>query len=193
MTDIVKSGGPVNPKAIYQGSRILRKYSVSVSTHNGTLVRVPNVSQLFYRAQKSTPNQNTRYIQTTSTLFESQVVKTPSFPESVTEGDVRLDKKVGDHVATDEVVMEIETDKTAMPVHSPGNGIIEEILVKDGDTVKAGIPLFKIKITGEAPAAKAAPAKEAASPPPPPPKAEPKAAPPRLQHQLLQRNEALLF
>lgn len=88
---------------------------------------------------------------------------------------LRIEKKVGDHVAADEVVMEIETDKTSVPVPSPGNGIIEEIFVKDGDTVKAGQQLFKINITGEAPAAKpAAAAKEApaaAAPPPPPPPA----------------------
>lgn len=61
-----------------------------------------------------------------------------------------------------------------------GHGIIEEIFVADGDTVKAGQQLFKLKITGEAPAAKAAAPKEAAAPPPPPPpKApEPKAAAP---------------
>ncbi|KAH1001052.1 hypothetical protein HUJ04_013312 [Dendroctonus ponderosae] len=80
----------------------------------------------------------------------------------------RIEKKVGDAVAADEVIAEIETDKTAMPVHSPTHGIIEEILVKDGDTVKAGQPLFKLKVTGEAP--KGAPKEE--------PKAAPAAAPP---------------
>lgn len=83
----------------------------------------------------------------------------------------RIEKKVGDHVGVDEVVMEIETDKTSMPVPSPGNGIIEEIFVKDGDTVKPGMQLFKINITGEAPAAKAAPkaapTPQAAAPPAP--------------------------
>ncbi|TKC44986.1 hypothetical protein EI555_008206 [Monodon monoceros] len=38
-------------------------------------------------------------------------VKTPAFAESVTEGDVRWEKAVGDTVAEDEVVCEIETDK----------------------------------------------------------------------------------
>lgn len=65
--------------------------------------------------------------------------------------------------------MEIETDKTSMPVPAPGSGIIEEIFVKDGDTVKPGMNLFKINITGEAPAPKPSAAKEAAPPPPPPP------------------------
>lgn len=77
--------------------------------------------------------------------------------------------------------MEIETDKTTVGVPAPGHGIIEEIYVADGDTVKAGQQLFKLKITGEAPAAatKAAPEpekpKEAA--PSPPQQEAPKAAP----------------
>lgn len=75
---------------------------------------------------------------------------------------------MGDAVAADEVVMEIETDKTTVGVPAPGHGIIEEIYVADGDTVKAGQQLFKLKITGEAPKA-AAPKAEAAAPPPPPP------------------------
>lgn len=35
----------------------------------------------------------------------------PAFAESITEGDVRWDKKVGDQVKADEVICEIETDK----------------------------------------------------------------------------------
>lgn len=89
----------------------------------------------------------------------------------------RFDKKVGDAVAADEVVMEIETDKTTVGVPSPAHGIIEEIYVADGDTVKSGQQLFKLKVTGEAPA-KAAPKVEAtpAAAPPPPPPAAPKPA-----------------
>ncbi|KAL4714724.1 hypothetical protein ACJJTC_002583 [Scirpophaga incertulas] len=115
----------------------------------------------------------------TSPLLDEQDVMTPSFPDSVSEGDVKLDKKVGDAVAADEVVLEIETDKTAIPVMAPGHGVIKELYVKDGDTVKAGQKLFKIDITGAAPQ-KAAPAAapeppKATPPPPPPPQA---AAPP---------------
>nr|XP_026490694.1 dihydrolipoyllysine-residue succinyltransferase component of 2-oxoglutarate dehydrogenase complex, mitochondrial-like [Vanessa tameamea]XP_026490695.1 dihydrolipoyllysine-residue succinyltransferase component of 2-oxoglutarate dehydrogenase complex, mitochondrial-like [Vanessa tameamea] len=116
----------------------------------------------------------------TNPLFAEQDVLTPSFPDSVSEGDVKLDKKVGDAVAADEVVLEIETDKTAIPVMAPDNGIIKEFYVKDGETVKAGQKLFRLEITGAAPKkAAAAPAPEppkAEAPPPPPPPAA--AAPP---------------
>ncbi|XP_002739150.1 dihydrolipoyllysine-residue succinyltransferase component of 2-oxoglutarate dehydrogenase complex, mitochondrial-like [Saccoglossus kowalevskii] len=94
---------------------------------------------------------------------EVRIVTTPAFAESVTEGDVRWEKAVGDHVGEDEVICEIETDKTSVQVPSPGAGIIEELFAEDGDTVTAGQQLFKIKITGNAPAMKT----EAAAPPPP--------------------------
>lgn len=62
--------------------------------------------------------------------------------------------------------MEIETDKTTVGVPSPSHGIIEEIYVADGDTVKSGQQLFKLKVTGEAPAAKPAAAPQAEAPKP---------------------------
>lgn len=81
---------------------------------------------------------------------------------------------VGDEVQVDENVMEIETDKTTVGVPAPVSGIVEEIYVQDGDTVKAGQQLFKIKpgaVSGKS-AAKEQP-KAAAAPPPPPPAAAP--------------------
>lgn len=62
--------------------------------------------------------------------------------------------------------MEIETDKTTVGVPSPVHGIIEEIFVADGDTVKAGQQLFKLKVT-DGPAGGAAPAASAPKPPEP--------------------------
>uniref|UniRef100_A0A2K5L1T8 Dihydrolipoyllysine-residue succinyltransferase component of 2-oxoglutarate dehydrogenase complex, mitochondrial n=1 Tax=Cercocebus atys TaxID=9531 RepID=A0A2K5L1T8_CERAT len=100
-------------------------------------------------------------------------VKTPAFAESVTEGDVRWEKAVGDTVAEDEVVCEIETDKTSVQVPSPANGVIEALLVPDGGKVEGGTPLFTLRKTGAAPAkAKPAEAPAAATP-----KAEPTAVP----------------
>lgn len=86
----------------------------------------------------------------------------------------RFTVKVGDEVRADENVMEIETDKTTVGVPTPVSGVIEEIYVQDGDTVKAGQKLFKLKpgaVSGK-PAAKA---ESVAAPPPSPPAA---AAPP---------------
>ncbi|KPI99208.1 Dihydrolipoyllysine-residue succinyltransferase component of 2-oxoglutarate dehydrogenase complex, mitochondrial [Papilio xuthus] len=127
-------------------------------------------------------HQQVASIHFTRPLYEEQDVSTPGFPDSVSEGDVKLDKKVGDAVAADEVVLEIETDKTAIPVMAPTHGVIKELYVKDGDTVKAGQKLFRLEVTGEAPKkAAAAPAPEppkAEAPPPPPAAATPPPPPP---------------
>ncbi|CAO2586943.1 Dihydrolipoyllysine-residue succinyltransferase component of 2-oxoglutarate dehydrogenase complex, mitochondrial [Lemmus lemmus] len=112
-----------------------------------------------------------RFFQTTAVCKNDVItVQTPAFAESVTEGDVRWEKAVGDTVAEDEVVCEIETDKTSVQVPSPANGIIEALLVPDGGKVEGGTPLFTLRKTGAAPA-KAKPAGAPAAAP----KAEPEA------------------
>uniref|UniRef100_A0A8C9FSW3 Dihydrolipoyllysine-residue succinyltransferase component of 2-oxoglutarate dehydrogenase complex, mitochondrial n=1 Tax=Pavo cristatus TaxID=9049 RepID=A0A8C9FSW3_PAVCR len=116
-----------------------------------------------------------RYFRTTAVHRDDVVtVNTPAFAESVTEGDVRWEKAVGDTVAEDEVVCEIETDKTSVQVPAPAAGVIEALLVPDGGKVEGGTPLFKLRKTGAAPAK----AKPAAAPPPPPAAPEPVAAAP---------------
>ncbi|XP_064623702.1 dihydrolipoyllysine-residue succinyltransferase component of 2-oxoglutarate dehydrogenase complex, mitochondrial-like [Lineus longissimus] len=96
-------------------------------------------------------------------------VKTPPFAESVTEGDINWLKEVGEAVEEDEVVAEIETDKTVVPVPSPTKGVIAELLAENGGRVEAGQEIFKLSTSGDAPAKKPEAAKpaEAASPPPP--------------------------
>uniref|UniRef100_A0A8C9XWZ3 Dihydrolipoyllysine-residue succinyltransferase component of 2-oxoglutarate dehydrogenase complex, mitochondrial n=1 Tax=Sander lucioperca TaxID=283035 RepID=A0A8C9XWZ3_SANLU len=105
---------------------------------------------LFFR--KSDPRSNVFQIQyfRTSVAYRDEVVtvKTPAFAESVTEGDVRWEKAVGDTVAEDEVVCEIETDKTSVQVPSPAAGVIEELLVPDGGKVEGGTALFKLRKGG---------------------------------------------
>uniref|UniRef100_A0A8C8BYC5 Dihydrolipoyllysine-residue succinyltransferase component of 2-oxoglutarate dehydrogenase complex, mitochondrial n=1 Tax=Oncorhynchus tshawytscha TaxID=74940 RepID=A0A8C8BYC5_ONCTS len=95
-------------------------------------------------------------------------VKTPAFAESVTEGDVRWEKAVGDSVKEDEVVCEIETDKTSVQVPSPAAGVIEELLVPDGEKVEGGQALFKLRKGAVAAQAAEAPAAAVVAAPPPP-------------------------
>merc|ERR1712038_190417 len=96
---------------------------------------------------------------------EVKVVVCPAFADSISEGDLRWEKAVGDTVSEDEVLCEIETDKTSVPVPSPGSGVITELLVEDGTTVQPGAQLLKIQLGpgGAKPAAALA-----ARPPPPP-------------------------
>ena len=93
----------------------------------------------------------------------------------------RWEKQVGDSVAEDDVLCEIETDKTSVPVPSPAAGVVAELLVDDGATVSPGTKLLKLKLgAGGAPPppkpAAEAPAPAAAAPPPPPPPPPPAAA-----------------
>ncbi len=79
---------------------------------------------------------------------DSVNVSTPSFPESVKDGTIRFLKKVGDQVAADESIAEIETDKTNLNVNSPSAGILEALLVADGDNVTSGAQVAKINTSG---------------------------------------------
>lgn len=65
-------------------------------------------------------------------------VKVPQLSESVAEATMlQWKKKVGDAVAVDEILIDIETDKVVLEVPAPSAGVIVEILVPDGGTVAA--------------------------------------------------------
>src|SRR2546428_13382116 len=90
-------------------------------------------------------------------------IRVPTLGESVTEATVgQWFKKVGDTVAADEPLVELETDKVTLEVPAPTAGVIADIIAKDGDTVGAGALLGSINADG-APA-KAADGKIAAPP-----------------------------
>ncbi|CAK8673622.1 dihydrolipoyllysine-residue succinyltransferase component of 2-oxoglutarate dehydrogenase complex, mitochondrial-like [Clavelina lepadiformis] len=100
--------------------------------------------------------------------WDSVTVNCPAFAESISEGDVRWEKAVGDSVEEDETVAEIETDKTSIPIPAPSAGVIESLLVDDGTTVTPGTALFKIQTDGLVSAKTDAPAEEKAALPPAP-------------------------
>lgn len=85
-----------------------------------------------------------RKIHKSSYLNVIRTINVPSFPESISDGDVSWKKSVGDAVQVDEVVAEVETDKTSIPVISPVNGVIIELLFEEGDKVTYDQPLVKI-------------------------------------------------
>lgn len=89
-------------------------------------------------------------------------VKVPQLGESITEATVgKWLKSVGDAVAQDEPIAELETDKVAMEVNAPTAGILAEIVAKEGDTVEIGALLGMIDESGKAAAAPAPKAEEA--------------------------------
>lgn len=89
--------------------------------------------------------------------------------ESVSEGTLlEWKKKVGEAVARDEILIDIETDKVVLEVPSPQAGVLVEIVAQDGETVVADQVLARIDTAAtaaaEAPAAAPAEATPAAAP-----------------------------
>ncbi|RWA60111.1 2-oxoglutarate dehydrogenase complex dihydrolipoyllysine-residue succinyltransferase [Mesorhizobium sp.] len=85
-------------------------------------------------------------------------IRVPTLGESVTEATVgKWFKKVGDAIATDEPLVELETDKVTVEVPAAGAGTLSEITVKEGETVNVGALLGSISAGGEATASAAKP------------------------------------
>ncbi|RUX52788.1 2-oxoglutarate dehydrogenase complex dihydrolipoyllysine-residue succinyltransferase [Mesorhizobium sp. M4A.F.Ca.ET.050.02.1.1] len=94
-------------------------------------------------------------------------IRVPTLGESVTEATIgKWFKKVGDAIAADEPLVELETDKVTVEVPSPGAGTLGEIIAKEGETVGVGALLGSISAGGEAaaPATKPQAVSQASSP-----------------------------
>nr|WP_319566345.1 2-oxoglutarate dehydrogenase complex dihydrolipoyllysine-residue succinyltransferase [uncultured Rhodoferax sp.] len=86
-------------------------------------------------------------------------VKVPQLSESVAEATLlQWKKKVGDAVAVDEILIDVETDKVVLEVPAPSAGVIVEIVQPDGSTVAADQLIARIDTEAVAGAAASAPA-----------------------------------
>jgi 2-oxoglutarate dehydrogenase E2 component (dihydrolipoamide succinyltransferase) len=66
-------------------------------------------------------------------------IKVPQLPESVSDATVvAWHKNVGESVARDENLVDLETDKVVLEVPAPAAGVLAKIVVEDGATVEAG-------------------------------------------------------
>ncbi|MEM1066455.1 MAG: 2-oxoglutarate dehydrogenase complex dihydrolipoyllysine-residue succinyltransferase [Pseudomonadota bacterium] len=98
----------------------------------------------------------------------SSEVRVPTLGESVTEATVATwFKKVGDSVAVDEMLCELETDKVTVEVPSPAAGTLDQIVAEEGSTV--GVDALLAMVADGAAGAESAQAK-------PPPEAPAPAA-----------------
>lgn len=65
-------------------------------------------------------------------------IKAPQFPESVADGTVATwHKKVGEPVARDELLADIETDKVVLEIVAPRDGVLTEILQDEGAVIES--------------------------------------------------------
>ena len=63
-------------------------------------------------------------------------IKAPTFPESIADGSVaEWHHQVGDFVAKDELLVDIETDKVVIEVYAPEDGVLSSIVKAEGETV----------------------------------------------------------
>lgn len=86
--------------------------------------------------------------------------------EKATVGEILV--SVGDEIEVDQSIMVVESDKATVEVPSTVTGTVESIDIKEGDTVKEGVVILKVKTSGstptvaaEAPKAEAAPVQDA--------------------------------
>ena len=91
----------------------------------------------------------------------------PQMGVSVSEGTItKWLKQVGEQINADESLLEISTDKVDTEIPSPFSGVLQEILVKEDETVAVGAVLGRIGDGSAAAPAAPAPAAQEAAPAP---------------------------
>jgi 2-oxoglutarate dehydrogenase E2 component (dihydrolipoamide succinyltransferase) len=108
----------------------------------------------------------------------------PVMGESVAEGSIGTWlKKAGDGVKKDEILVEIETDKVALEIIAPADGVLAEVLAGDGVTVTPGMVIARVEAGAGAASAKPAAAPIPATITADPSPAAPVAAPAPAAHE----------
>jgi len=79
-------------------------------------------------------------------------VKVPQLSESVAEATMlQWKKKVGEAIAVDEILIEIETDKAMSEVESIATGVLKEVRAWPDDLVAAGQVIAVFEVAGTSP------------------------------------------
>src|SRR4051794_23638132 len=103
--------------------------------------------------------------------------KLPDVGEGLTEAEIVTWKvKEGDTVAINDIVVEIETAKSLVELPSPFAGVVQRLMVPEGETIPVGTPIIAIGDALDAPldtlpaepAEQAEPSEPSAAPAPPP-------------------------
>ena len=74
----------------------------------------------------------------------------PHLGDGISSADVvKVLVKEGDQLKTDQVVVEIETDKATVEVPSDVAGTVKKVLVKEGQKANVGEPLIEVEVGGQ--------------------------------------------
>lgn len=144
-TDKVDTEIPSPEDGILIDIKVLEQETVEVGTVVAVIETngVSNESQIVPEEKKEIKNESPSTTQVGGELID---ILMPKMGESVMEGTIiKWHKNIGDSVKRDEIIFEISTDKVDTEVPSPAEGILEEILVKEQETVEVGVTVARIK------------------------------------------------
>lgn len=79
-------------------------------------------------------------------------IKLPELGENIAGGTAtKIMVKVGEKIAKEQPIVELETEKAVIEVPCPQEGIVKEILLKENQEIKVGQVMIKLETGGEAP------------------------------------------
>lgn len=85
-------------------------------------------------------------------------MKLPDLGENISSGTVaKVLVSIGERIATDQPLVELETEKAVLEVPASAAGVVQEILIAEGDEVNVGQVLVRLDESGAVPAAEAEP------------------------------------
>lgn len=101
--------------------------------------------------------------------MEQHVIKMPSLGEDVSQGTVvNIRVSAGSNVKAGDILLEVETDKVVVEVPADSNGVVAEMLLKEGQKVGEGAEILRFKTGAAAEASTETEGKTATAKPPVP-------------------------
>ena len=117
-----------------------QKADASEKTSENTPTALPDED---IQSELTTQSSSASAQQSTSTLVD---VKLPDIGvEKALVGEILV--KAGDNIDLDQSIVVVESDKATVEVPSTVSGIVESVEIQEGDTVKEGVVLLKVKST----------------------------------------------
>ena len=144
---------------------------LEVKVQEGTVARVGDIIVVI--DDGSGPAEATQVTQAASPAASAPAApaagvfqfKLPDIGEGIAEGEiVKIDVKVGDTIAEDDILFEVQNDKSVEEIPSPVSGTITAVLVSEGTVARVGDVIVEIAAEGVAPVASAAPSASPAAP-----------------------------